>query len=197
MPIIAVTGGLSSGKSSVAGFLKEKCAVIFDSDRVVHEYYQNRNSSVYKKVCRAFPECIVGSGISREKLGDLVFKDKSRLAKLEKIVHPAVIKDLNDWIKKNKGSNKLFVAEVPLLFEKKLNCLFKQVVLVVSPKQEVIKRVTKKYHISPALAVKRLSLFMPLEKKIKKADYLIENNASLKELKKKVNILWKQIRVNA
>jgi len=197
MAIIAITGEVCSGKSSVAGLLKKKGAVIFDADRIVHGYYQDKNSRVYKKVSRDFPECVSDSGISRKKLGRSVFKDKAGLARLEKIVHPAVIADLKNWIKENRKAKKLFVAEVPLLFEKKLNNLFKQVVLVVSPKQEVVKRITKKYVISPAQAVKRLSLFMPLENKIKKADYLIENNASLKELKKKTDILFKQIKVNA
>lgn len=196
MPIIAITGEASSGKTTVAEFLKKKGAVAFDADKIVHSYYQNKSSSVYKKVCRAFPECVLTAGISRKKLGEAVFEDRARLKKLENIVHPAVTADLKKWIKENSKSSKLFAAEVPLLFEKKLNNLFKLVVLVVAPKQEVVKRVTKKYHISPARAVERLSLFMPLENKIKQADYLIENNSSLSELKKKTDILFNKI-VNA
>ena len=190
MSVFAVTGNLCSGKSNVAKRLKAKGACVFDADRVVHKYYSNRRSSVFKKVAATFPLAVAGKMISCKRLGKIVFKDKSKLRKLEKIVHPEVIKDLKKWVKQVKKKKKVYVAEVPLLFEAKLDSLFDAVILTCTKEKILIPRIVKKLGITKSEAKRRLGLFLPTKKKMKKADFIINNNSSLTALNKSIDILW-------
>ena len=174
--------------------LKRKGAVVFDADALVHRCYRDKKSGVYKKIGVCFPKALVGGVISRKKLGRIVFKDKNKLKILERIVHPLVIKELKKWIRQNKKKKRVYLAEVPLLFEKRLASYFDKVVLVKAKRQVLIKRAGKKYNLSQSEVVKRLSLYMPIIRKIKGSDYIVNNNFSLKQLNKEVDLLWEKIR---
>ena len=190
MPVFAVTGNLCSGKSKVTSRLKKKGAVIFDADGQVHKYYKNRNSAVFKKVAAAFPSAVVGGKISCKELGEIVFSNRNKLKQLQRLVHPQAIKDLNKWIKAAKKRKRVYVAEVPLLFEARLQSLFDGLILVSSKEKVLIPRIVKSFSITRNEAKKRLALFLPVKKKAKKADFIINNNSSLKALNKSIDILW-------
>ncbi|MCP4652374.1 MAG: dephospho-CoA kinase [Candidatus Omnitrophica bacterium] len=193
MASFAITGNFASGKSVVIAGLKNKGAVVFDADKIVHRYYRNRDSTVYKKVIRFFPEAVKKNGvICRKKLGGLVFSDVKKLLKLEGIVHPPIIKELKAWC--GKADNKIFVAEVPLLFEKKLSSIFDAVIVVVAKKEITVSRAMSKYNMSRPKAVKRLSFYLPVKAKIKKADFVIYNSSNLQDLKIKTGVLWNKLK---
>jgi len=194
--VIGVTGSLCSGKSAVVKLLKAKGAGVFDADKVVHKYYRDKKSAVYKKVAALFPGALQKRKICRKRLGAIVFADRQKLHKLEEAVHPAVIKELLAWIAKAKGRNKVYVAEVPLLFEKKLQGHFDKIVLVTAKKDALLKRIAEKYHFSLTEALKRLALYMPVKEKIKNTDFVIDNSSEFNKLKKEVCLLWKKIKQN-
>jgi dephospho-CoA kinase len=197
MPVLGLTGNLASGKSTVLKLLKAKGAIIFDADSRIHSYYRDKKSPVYKKVAASFPQCLKGRSISHRKLAGLVFSDRRKLKKLEAIVHPVIIKDLLKWVKeRGTGKRKIYVAEVPLLFEKKLSGYFNSVVLIVAKQKVLIPRITKKYGFSKEEAVRRLSLYSPVREKIKSADFVVDNNSNSRQLKKEVDLLWRKIRQN-
>ncbi len=195
MPVLGLTGNLATGKSTVLKLLKRKGVKVFDVDEKIHSYYRNKRSPVYKRVAASFPECLRKSVISRKKLGSIVFSNKSKLKKLEKIIHPAVTKDLLKWVKKAQSDKKkIYIAEVPLLFEKKLSRHFKKIILIVVKKEVLIRRIIKKYGFSKRKIRDRLSLYMPIREKIKGSDFVVNNSLNFRRLKKEVDLLWKKIK---
>lgn len=192
--ILGLTGNLASGKSTVLKLLRKKGALIFDADKRIHRYYKQKRGPVYKKIAVMFPQVIKGGQIQRKKLADIVFSDKSALKKLEAIIHPLIIKDMLRWEAKRKDKRRVYIAEVPLLFEKKLDHYFKAIILVITKRQILIPRIIKKYHLSKNQVLKRLSLYTPLKEKIKRADFVINNNSGFKKLEKEVDLLWKKLK---
>jgi len=198
MGVFAITGNLTSGKSTVLKLLKNKGASIFDIDERIHGYYKDRNSSVYKKVISTFPQVVKKHSISRRELAGVVFKDLRQLHRLERIVHPASIRDLGEWVKRVRVKKGSYIAEVPLLFEKKLQNCFDGVILVVAKREILIERIRKKFSLSREMAIKRLSLYLSIREKIKKADFIIENDVTFRKLKEEVDSLWNKLkRVNS
>jgi len=197
MAVLGLTGNLATGKSTVLKLLAIKGAKIFDLDKQVHSYYRDKNSLVYTKIKAAFPECLSKGSISRKKIADIVFSNKSKLKQLEKIVHPVVTKDLLNWIKKNKGDKeKIYIAEVPLLFEKRLTRHFNKIILIVVKKEVLRQRIIKKYSIAKNEVSSRLALYRPIREKIKGSDFIVNNNLNFKRLEKEVDLLWKRINQN-
>ncbi|UCD15720.1 MAG: dephospho-CoA kinase [Candidatus Omnitrophota bacterium] len=195
MPVFGVTGKLGSGKSTLLKLLSEKGARVYNVDRKIHQYYRDKNSRLYKKVAAVFAKALCkNKEISRKKLGEIVFADRKALSKLEKIVHPAVIKDLKLWAAANRKKRQVYIAEVPLLFEKNLQKFFDGVILVVANRETALHRIQSKFGISRKEAIRRLSLFMPDKAKKKRADFVVENNLTVKHLIREADILWRKIK---
>ena len=183
---------MASGKSTVLKLLKDKGAVVFDVDKRIHRYYRDKNSPVYKKITVVFPQCFKRGVISRKELAACVFSSKPKLKKLEKIVHPVVTKDLLKWLKE-RGGRRVCIAEVPLLFEKKLAGHFDKIILVKVTRQVLIQRIIKKYGFSKREAFNRLALYKPIKEKIKGSDFVIDNSMDFGRLNKEVDLLWRKI----
>lgn len=188
---IGLTGKIGSGKTTALKALGQKGAETFNSDQIIHEIYKNSRHIITKKIKKFFPEAEEKNEISPKKLGEIVFNDQNKLKKLEQLTHPFVIKKLKDKFKSKKSG--IFVAEVPLLFEKNLEGLFDRVILVKSREDILIKRLKEKYGLDSREAKKRLFLFLTAGKKEKKSDFILANNSNLNELKKEVNLLWQKI----
>jgi len=193
MSIFGLTGQLACGKSTILKLLKRKGVRCFDVDKVIHQYYCDKQSLAHKRIKALFPQANISGKICRKKLSGIVFSDKQNLKRIEKAVHPLIIKDLLKWIKEVKTKKGVYIAEVPLLFEKKLEKYFDGVILVRVKKDIILQRINKKYKFSKQVALDRLSLYLPIKEKIKRADYMVDNNKDFRELKKGVDLLWKKI----
>ena len=195
MPVVAVTGSICSGKSTVLRILREKGAKTVSLDRWVHRYYRDRKSIVYRKIKKIFPGVFNCRGvILRKRLGRVVFFNYRLLKRLEDIVHPVVIRDLKRWISCKNYQRKVYVVEIPLLFEKNLEDIFDSVVLISASQSNLVKRIRRKFNVSKEEAKRRLSYFTSVEEKKKKADFVIDNNCSLFDLKKKVGVIWQRLK---
>jgi len=194
MAVVAITGKLSSGKSTVLRLLKKKGARVFSADKKVHQLYRNKKSKVYKKVACLFPEVMCGGSISRRRLGTIIFCDSDRRRCLEHIIHPVVIDELRSWIASVRRKKAVSVAEVPLLFEKRLQAYFDYTVLVTAPQDTLLERIKEKYSLSAAAALKRLRASLPDRQKRKMVDFIVDNSADMKQLQKEVELLWKKLR---
>ncbi|MCF7875147.1 MAG: dephospho-CoA kinase [Candidatus Omnitrophica bacterium] len=192
MAKIGLTGRIGSGKTTVMKMLVKMGAKAFDADRQVHQFYRDSSHPVYKKVKKIIPEAEQGSEISREKLKKIVFKKNHKLRQLERVVHPAVIKALKEWLSAKKKED-VCVAELPLLFELKLENLFDKTVLLKVKEKILAKRLEKKYGFSDSEIKQRLSLYLPVEEKEKKSSFVLNNNSGLKNLEKEVSVLWQKI----
>ncbi|OPX28165.1 MAG: dephospho-CoA kinase [Candidatus Omnitrophica bacterium 4484_171] len=195
MPVVAVTGNLCSGKSTVVKLFKERGAKALSADKLVHDCYRDKKGDVYKKIKEDFPEVFDGKGnISRRKLARIVFTSRNLLKKLERIVHPKVIKELKDWVNSKKHDKGLYLAEVPFLFEKNLDKLFDAVIFIDASKPETIERAVYKLGISKREAKIRIANFMPAVTKKKKAHFIIRNDSDIYELRRKAGAVWEKLR---
>ncbi len=180
MPAVAITGNIACGKSTV---LKEfaRFGKTIDCDAIVHKLY--RKESLRKKLRETFGTA------SRKKLAEIVFKDKRMRKKLEALIHPLVKEELKKQIRANKG---WLFAEVPLLFEASLTNLFDFVIVVKAKRRQQLERLLKSgYSIEEAKA--RINSQLALSKKIKNADFVIDNTEDIKRLKEQVLKIAKRL----
>lgn len=181
---LAVTGGISSGKSTVCQLLKELGGYVVDADEIVHALL-SKGSSLESQVIQFLgPSVIVGNQIDRKKIADIVFNHPEKLKKLEKILHPAVAKEIDNRYQAAglNPSYRFFAAEVPLLFEAGMEKDFDAIICVMTD----AKVAQRRSHLSAEEFLKRSQFQAPLESKASKADYLIYNNTNLQDLKENV-----------
>lgn len=194
MITIAVTGSLSSGKTEVTKILKSMGAKVFDADVSAHNAVEI-GKPAYRAVVKIFGKefLLPNKQINRKKLAERVFANPRDLKKLNILLHPGVIFESLQQIEKNKNKKGVLVLDVPLLYESKMGSLT-DFVIVVSAKRENIMRRSVKKGLSKTLVNKILSTQWSLEKKAKLADFVIENNGTLAQLKKEVAKVLKEIK---
>ncbi|MBI2647348.1 dephospho-CoA kinase [Candidatus Woesearchaeota archaeon] len=190
--IIGITGSIGSGKTTITKLFSKYGYKRIDADEIGHDIIR-KNSVAYKKIIKEFSSQILDKNktINREKLGDIIFNDTKKLKKLNSITHPIIIKNIKKLIKTNYQKNfsrKNFFANViidaPLLLETKTKDFVDKIVVAKCDKKNVIKRLSKKY--SKEKIEKILNVQMPLEEKLKYADFVIDNNKDLEYLEKQV-----------
>lgn len=180
---IAITGNIGSGKSLVSNYLRSKDFYVFDCDAYNNELLQN-NKDVFNEIYREFPECIEHLRINKKKLADIVFSDKDKKYTLERIMHPLIMAKMLDECSKHE----LFFAEVPLLYELNLAKYFDLTILVVADKQIAAKRLLAKGYTQDQIN-KRESFQLPVLYKVQRANEIIYNNDSYKDLYKEIDRL--------
>jgi dephospho-CoA kinase len=204
MKVIGLTGGIASGKSTVAGFLKELGAVVVDADKVGHEAFEP-NTQSWREVVDAFgKEVLTPDGqVDRQKLGQIVFSDPEKLTRLNQIVHPRIYTlvkaRLEDY--RQKGV-KVVVLELPLLVEVPLSVKAGQPTLsdeldevwvASAPEAVVLQRLKGKSGLSESEARARIRSQLPSKERLKHADVVIDSDCSLAELRGKVKKLWQSL----
>ena len=185
---IGITGGLGTGKSSVALILKEMGYCVVDADGLAHTVLL-KSYDGFEDVLQSFgPEILNSQGeIDRKKLAQEVFQDSQKLKILENIVHP-LVEDLKNRRKKQlelKGV-KLAFYDVPLLFEKKIQDEFDATLLVYCSVSCQIKRIEQRGDLSEEVIQGILLNQKPLEEKRKLADYVLSNEGTLEETRQEV-----------
>ena len=180
---IGITGSIASGKSTVSRLLAKKRISIFSADLVVKKIYKSEN--FLKRIKSIF--LLKNNFNIKAQLKEKIKDNYKQLKRLEKVIHPLVRKEMKFFLKQKKN-DKFCICEIPLLIESKLTKFFDFVVFVDAKKSIRLKRYIKNKgdkKIFFALNKRQLSR----RKKISKSNYVINNNNSLNELKKNVNIL--------
>lgn len=190
---IGLTGGIACGKSEAGRILEGEGARVRDADTLAHEVIR-RGGPLFDKVVERFGAEMVGPDgeIDRQILGRRIFADAAGRKALEALIHPEVIRSLREWIAGETRQGRNTVAIVPLLFEVGWTDLWDAVVCVASTEAMVIERLRKR-GLSESEARARISAQMPLETKIRKADYVIQNDGSLDSLEKRTREVWQNI----
>ncbi len=187
MKLVALTGNIASGKTTVLKIFASLGYPTICCDDVYHNLLKT-DETLKNKIVKTFGKNILDKNkISTKKLAEVLCDNKKNLYKLEKIVHPVILKKVFDKIKKlrNKGC-KLCVVDVPLLFEKKLESKFDYVITVYCSKQNQIQRL-KKRNINKNLLNLLFNRQKCVKEKIQKSDFVINNNdVSKEELRKQV-----------
>ena len=196
MKIIGLTGGISSGKSTVSRFLAELGAVIINADEIGHEAFKP-DTELWQAVVSAFGKQIIASdgAIDREKLGAIVFGNPEALARLNRIMH----RRMRDMVKTQleeyqRQGVSVAVLEAPLLLEAGWTSLVDEVWVATAPKATVLKRLKERTGLSESESLARLRSQLPAKERLKHADVVIDTDCSLSELKARVKQLWQELK---
>jgi dephospho-CoA kinase len=194
--IVGLTGGLATGKSTVAGMFGRLGAGLVDCDRLAHAALR-RGTPVYRRVVKQWGPgiCATGGEIDRKALARRVFASARERRRLEGLVHPAVRRELRDRLRKSR--RKITVAEIPLLFETDFHRQVARTVTVTAPRAEQIARARRKLGISAAEAAERIAAQLSLRDKAKRSDYVIHNDGSLKNVFTQVQKIWNHLKKDA
>lgn len=182
--VVALTGGIGSGKSSALAQFKRCGAVTVSSDDVARA--QARPGGVgYRAIVRAFGRGVVAAGglIDRRALGAKVFRNVAARRRLERATHPFILREIERRVSAAKG---VVVVDVPLLFEKNLQNRFDAVVVVACSPQEQERRVSRRDGLTPADVRRRMRAQWALSRKTRRADLTIVNDGSKVDLARKV-----------
>jgi dephospho-CoA kinase len=193
---VGLTGGIASGKSTVAEMFAKHGAHLIDFDGLAHEV-QEPEKPAWREVVNQFGEGILrpDNKIDRVKLGNIVFADKKKLIELDKIVHPFVYQEWHMLLEKigKKEKHAIVLSDIPLLFEGNMQHLFDLTILVFIVPEEQVSRLMARNGISKEEAGKRLKSQMPISEKIALADIVIDNDGGIPETEKRVGQLWREL----
>ena len=195
MFIIGLTGGILSGKSTVAQMLVEKGAGHIDADKMGHEAYKP-HTETWQKVVDAFGTGILKESgeIDRQKLGDIVFNDPQALVKLNSIVHPQIGRLVMDELEKLRNQGvEVIVLEAALLIEAQWTDVVDEVWVTVAPEETAIKRLQNRGGLSEEQARARISSQLSSEERAKYGDVVINTDCDLSEVRAMVDELWQRL----
>lgn len=188
--ILGITGSIGSGKTTVANIFAKNGVNTIDADKIAHRL-MGKNSTIYKNLRNFFGDKILDehNNIDRKKLGDIVFENSKNIMKLNSITHPIIIGKIKRVINKIKkySENKNIVIDAPLLLETKSKNLVDKIIVVKCGKKNILRRLNKKY--SKQKIERILNAQMPLKKKLKYADFVVDNNKDLNHLENQVKII--------
>jgi dephospho-CoA kinase len=194
MRIIGLTGGLGSGKSTVAGILRELGATIVDADEAAREVVR-RGHPGFEQVVQEFgTEMVAADGeLDRQRLADLVFADEVARARLNAIVHPLVREWMAARIAEAAAAGAgVAVLDVPLLYESGLERGMEEVVVVYAPEEVQVARAVAR-GMDEADARARVRAQLPLAEKRDLAAHVIDNSGSPDETRAAVIRLWREL----
>jgi len=195
MRVVGLTGGIGSGKSTVARFMAEMGAVIVDADRVGHEAFK-AGTELWQQVTAAFGKGILAQDgdIDREKLGKAVFDSPEALEKLNRIMHPAmrdIIKaQVEEYRRQGAG---VVVVEAPLLVEAGWTSLADEVWVTTATEAAVLRRLRERTGMTEQESLARIRSQLPSQERLKHADVIIDTDCDLQELKARVKELWQKM----
>jgi len=193
---VGLTGGISTGKTTIARLLVEKGAFLIDLDEAAHQL-QQPDTEVWREIVATFGENILNPDrtIDRNKLGIMVFSDSEKLKRLNEIMHPAVFRT---WKKrmaeiKSQRPDAIVLTDIPLLIEIGAQERFDLVLLVYIPPEDQLKRLILRNGYSREYAEKRIASQMSIEEKVKYARIVIDNQGSIEEAEERVDEAWQEL----
>ncbi|WP_047153169.1 dephospho-CoA kinase [Aneurinibacillus tyrosinisolvens] len=193
--IIGLTGGIACGKTTVARLLAERGARIIDADIIAREVVRPGEDAWSLIIKRFGQDILLGNEeINRVKLGGIVFSNEQARLDLNAIVHPAVRRRMKQLAEEAQAEGvPLIVLDIPLLYESKLEHMTEQVVVVYCKEDVQLARLMQRNGFTREEALRRIQAQMPLEEKIKRADYTINNNGTLTDTERQVDELIEQL----
>jgi dephospho-CoA kinase len=195
MKVIALTGGIGSGKSLVANYFFTLGAQVIDADRLARAAIE-RGSAGFDEVVVAFGDGILKDGdIDRRKLGEIIFGDAEKRKILENIIHPKVQATLAE-ARKVLADDEILIYEIPLLVETNAAAKFDQVITVEAPLDERIERL-KARGLYPTEIEKRIANQASPDERRAIANIVIENDGSQEELLRKVEAIWEELNASS
>jgi len=192
---IGLTGGIGSGKSTVAQWFIKKAVPVLDADKTVHRLLQSDQATILKLIEEFGPNIQDEHGqIDRSRLGERVFRDVDARKRLERIVHPRVVESMNEEKDAliNAGAN-VCVWDVPLLFEAGFEKFVDEVWVVWIPRDLQISRVLARDKLSLDEVEARIAAQGSLDEKRQRADVVIDNSGNESQTISQLEVLWDKL----
>jgi dephospho-CoA kinase len=197
MLIVGLTGGVASGKTAVSRILKEEGAYIINADQIARELVLPHKPA-WSELIRAFGQEILqeDGSIQRKKLADKVFADPKQRKFLNQILHPRIKEEMDRRAKEigEKDPEAIVVIDAPLIIELGDHREMDKLIVVTSTQPQQIERLKDRDGTNPEEALRIVSSQMPLKEKLKFADYVIRNEGSMEEMKKRAKEVYQELK---
>jgi dephospho-CoA kinase len=197
MMLVGLTGGVATGKSTVSKMFRQCGAVVIDADALAREIVQP-GKPAWREIVRAFGKDMLNPDrtINRHSLGTMVFHDKKKLRRLERIIHPRVAREQTK-LAKQAGKNDphaIVIYDVPLLFEAHIDKRVDKVIVVTADQKTQLDRLRKRNGLSRTEALCRIRSQLPLAQKRRLADYVLDGTHTRRQLAREVSHLLEDLR---
>jgi len=197
MLIVGLTGGVASGKTAVSKVLKEEGAYIIDADQIARELVQP-HTPAWNELIRAFGQEILqeDGSIHRKRLADKVFAEPEQRKLLNQILHPRIKEEMDRRAKAigEKDPEAIVVIDAPLLVELGEHREMDKLIVVTTTQMQQVERLKDRDGTGPDEALRIVSSQMPMEEKLRFADYVIQNEGPLEETKKRAKEIFKDLK---
>lgn len=189
--VLGITGNIGCGKTTVAKMFEKLGAQVIEADKVGHLLLKRKK--VKERLVRAFGRSILDERgeVVRKNLRGIVFKDRKKLTQLNRILHPLMAEEMKKMI--SSSPRPLIVVDAAVLFEAGWQSLVDKVLVVTSSYETQMRRIKEATNLSLEELEGIMQAQLPQEEKVKRADYVIENEGSLDELESKVKKLWEEV----
>jgi dephospho-CoA kinase len=195
MFVVGLTGGIGSGKSTFAALLAEQGARVVDADLLGREALQPGRPAWHSVVDQFGDEVLASHSlkIDRKRLAEIVFPDRDKLAALNAIVHPVIIKGIADALDKLRNTDEIVILDAALILELGLSEGMDALVVVVADENLRKKRLAKERGMSNADIVARMRTQAGPEEQEAKADLVVRNNGNIEELTREAERVWLEL----
>lgn len=188
MKIVGLTGGISSGKSTVSSYLKQLKIPVIDADEVARKVVEP-NSQGAREIRKTFGSDVFeeDGSLNRQKLGALIFSNAENRQKLDDLLQPLIKIMILDEIEeyRQKGET-MIVLDLPLLFEKHYEKLCEEIIVVYVPRELQLERLMKRNQYTKQEALSRIDSQLSIEEKRKRATVLLDNQGTVQQLYQQV-----------
>jgi dephospho-CoA kinase len=194
--VFGLTGGIGSGKSTVARLLRERGVAVVDADELAREAVAPGSAGLAEVVAAFGTEVLDSAGaLDRQRLGERVFADAEARKRLNSITHPIVRRLSQErFAELGRQGVELAAYDVPLLFEVGLDAVLKPTVVVACSEATQLARVSARDGLTEAAVLARIAAQMPLAEKRRRADHVLENDGTLEQLSAQVDALLPKLR---
>jgi dephospho-CoA kinase len=200
MIVVGLTGGVATGKTTVAKMFKQCGAAVIDADQLAHDVVKP-GKPAWRQIVKSFGKAVLKPDrtLNRRELGALVFGNRAKLRQLERIIHPRVAREQQRLVRRiaKRNPHTVVIYEVPLLFEAGVDKRVDTTIVVTADRDTQIERLKKRNGFSRAEAIRRIRSQMPLAKKIQRADQVLNGTFPRPSLRKQVGQLFKNLRLLA
>lgn len=199
MLLVGLTGGIGSGKSTLAALLAERGAIVIDADALGHAALAP-GEPAWKAAVEHFGDEILAAGsmhIDRKRLARIVFEDPAKLATLNAITHPVIVRSIADRIEANRSTDAIVVLDAALVVELGLAGTLDLVVVVMSERETRTTRLIKERGMTRAAVDSRIAAQGSTEDLIAQADIVVTNDGTLEDLTLEADRLWAKLEERA
>ena len=196
MTLVGLTGGVATGKSTVAKMFKQCGAIVIDADGLAHEVVKP-GKPAWREIVGLFGKAVLNQdrSLNRQALGSIVFRNPKKRRQLEHIIHPRVAREQARLTKQvaRTDPKAVVIYDVPLLFEAGIDKRVDTTIVVTADRKTQMARLKKRNGLSHAEAIQRIRSQMPLAKKVQRADHVLNGTLTRPSLRRQVVRLLKSL----